>query len=110
MTMRHSLGVLWSALTSAQRRRLVALQFVSVIMAMSTVLGLAAVMTFLAVLANPTLIEAHAALRGLSRLLDTTPGTFLLILGGGILLLLIAGAVTNVLGTAPVPRMIFRKP
>lgn len=107
MTMTQSLVVIWKTLTPHQRRRFVMLQLVALVMALSTVLGLAAVMTFLAVLADPRLLESHEAFRLLSRVLDHTPGGFFVELGGGILLLLVIGMVANVLGLRATQRFAF---
>jgi len=93
------LGVIWRTLSRSQRRRFVVLQFVAVLMASSTVLGLAAVMLFLAVLADPSLIAGHALLRGLHRFVGGTPREFMLVLGAAFSLVLILSAVLNVLGT-----------
>jgi ABC-type multidrug transport system fused ATPase/permease subunit len=103
----HPLATLWSLLTPGQRRRFVVLQVVSTFMAISTVLGLAGVMAFLAVLANPALIEAHAVLRWYRDLLDTTQRNLTLALGGAFVLLLLASALLNVLGLRAMGRFAF---
>jgi len=96
---RRALTILWGVLTRAQRRRCVLLQFVSLLMAMSTVLGLAAVMSFLAVLADPTLIESQAVLGRVWRLLDMPMDQFIVALGAGFILLLISSALVNLAGS-----------
>jgi len=56
---------LWRILTSAQRRRVLAAQIVSVVMAFSTVTGIAAIAPFFAVLGEPLLIDRNALLHWL---------------------------------------------
>jgi HlyD family secretion protein len=75
------------------------LQFVSLLMAISTVAGLAAVMTFLAVLADPAVVAKYWALNGLWRMLDATQREFVLTLGAIFIALLVASAVLNVVGS-----------
>jgi len=53
---------LWRILTSAQRRRLLGVQIVSVVMAFSTVTGIAAIAPFFAVLGEPALIDRNPLL------------------------------------------------
>lgn len=48
---------IWSILRPAQRRQLLAAQAISLVMALSTVTGIAAIAPFFAVLGNPQLIE-----------------------------------------------------
>jgi HlyD family secretion protein len=95
----RSLTVIWKVLTAAQRRRFVVLQFVSLLMAASTVTGLAAVMTFLAVLADPKLIKSHAALNWTWRLLDITESEFIVVLAGGFVILLFSSVAVNLAGS-----------
>lgn len=54
---------IWRLLDRRQKHRLVALQFVSVIMALCTVGGMAAVLPFFTVLAEPQAILSHPVLR-----------------------------------------------
>ena len=56
---------LWGILTRAQRRDVLAMQAVSVIMAFSTVIGIAAIAPFFAVLGAPQLIDQNHLLRWL---------------------------------------------
>lgn len=55
----------WSILTAGQRRRVLAAQAVSLLMALSTVVGISSIAPFFAVLGNPALIERHPLLHGL---------------------------------------------
>jgi ABC-type multidrug transport system fused ATPase/permease subunit len=99
-----ALTTIWMALTPALRRRCVLLQFLSLFMATSTVAGLAAVMTFLAVLTEPGLIEKHAALGWLWRQVGSQREFFLL-LGGAFIALLVLSAVLNVFGVRAMGRL-----
>jgi len=54
---------LWRLLDQRQRRQIVGLQFLSIVMALSTVGGIAAVLPFFAVLADPHALEHNALLR-----------------------------------------------
>ncbi len=56
------IGQLWQILTAAQRRRVLAAQVASVVMAFSTVSGIAAIAPFFAVLGEPGLIDRNAPL------------------------------------------------
>jgi HlyD family secretion protein len=55
----------WRLLDQQQRRRLVGLQFLSVVMGLSTVAGVAAVLPFFTALADPSAIRHSAVLRAL---------------------------------------------
>ena len=56
---------IWSVLDPRQRRRVIAAQFISFAMAISTVTGVAAIVPFFAVLGDPGAIDRHALLRWL---------------------------------------------
>jgi ABC-type multidrug transport system fused ATPase/permease subunit len=58
---------LWRLLDHRQRRQIVGLQLLSIVMALSTVGGIAAVLPFFAVLADPHAIEHNALLRAVLR-------------------------------------------
>ena len=100
-------AILWAVLTPSHQRRFAVLQVVSVLMAMSTVVGLAAVMTYLAVLANPALIETHPLLSWLSRLLHITRPEFLVVLGGGFIGLLLLSTAVNIGGSRAMGRFAY---
>ena len=63
MSAKNILYSVWRLLDPGQKRRLVAMQFVSVLMAVCTVGGMAAVLPFFTVLAEPHAILSHPALR-----------------------------------------------
>jgi ATP-binding cassette, subfamily B, bacterial PglK len=108
VTTMRALATTWRALTPAQRRHFGVLQLVSVLMALSTVVGLAAVMSFLAVLADPTLIEVHGILNSLRRILGfSTQQGFLLALGGVFIVLLMLSAILNLAGSRAMGRFAF---
>ena len=56
---------IWSVLKPAQRRHVIAAQFLSFAMAISTVTGIAAIIPFFAVLGDPAEIDRHPLLRWL---------------------------------------------
>jgi ATP-binding cassette, subfamily B, bacterial PglK len=58
---------LWRLLDHRQRRQVLGLQLLSIVMALSTVGGIAAVLPFFAVLADPHAIEHNALLRAVSQ-------------------------------------------
>jgi ABC-type multidrug transport system fused ATPase/permease subunit len=107
MSVARSLATIWRVLTRAQRRRFVLLQFVSLLMALSTFIGLAAVLAFLAVLADPTLVETHATLNALWRLAGMTKPDFLSALGGGFIVLLVLGSLINLCGSYAIGRLAY---
>ena len=100
----QALRVIWRVLTAAQRRRFVVLQMVALLMALSTVLGLAAVMAFLAVLADPSLIGRHALLEALARALALPPVDFLRRLSAAFIGVLVLAAAINIAGTRAMGR------
>jgi HlyD family secretion protein len=107
MNSAHALSRFWRALTPALRRRFVAQQFISLFMAMSTAAGLAGVMTFLAVLADPTLIETHATLQWLAQRFDVSSRELLVGLGWGFTALLLLSAIVNVVGSRLMANFVF---
>jgi ATP-binding cassette, subfamily B, bacterial PglK len=88
--------IVWRALTPAQRRRGLALQAVAIGMAASTVLSLAMVMGFLAVLAEPDLADRHEML---ARIAGAPLAS-----GLALLLLLVAATAMNVFGARALGR------
>lgn len=90
---------LWHTLTAPQRRRFLWLQALSVLMAVSTVSGLAAVVAFLSVFADPTLAGSIPGLAWLRRSFDGSAREFALILGAGFIVVLAVSALVNVRGS-----------
>jgi ABC-type multidrug transport system fused ATPase/permease subunit len=87
---------IWRLLDHAQRRRLLALQLLSVLVALSAVGGIAGVVPFFAVLADPHSIERNVLLRTLYQQLHfVSRDSFVVTLGGAFaLLILLANAVS----------------
>ena len=91
---------IWRLLDRVQRRQLIALQLLSVIMALSTVGGIAAIVPFFAVLADPNSIESNAVLRALYRHLHfASTGSFVIALGGAFIVLVLFANAVNLFGT-----------
>jgi ABC-type multidrug transport system fused ATPase/permease subunit len=107
MRTRHAIATLWSALTPVQRRHFVMLQVLSLLMALSSVLGLAAVMTFLAVLADPGFVARHALLDWCWRALGATRPDFIAALGAAFIAMLLLGALINLAGSFALGRFAF---
>lgn len=90
---------IWRLLDRAQRRQLVALQSLSVFMALSAVGGIAAVVPFFAVLADPSSIERNAVLRALYQHLHfANKGSFVVALGGAFIALVLLANAVNLFG------------
>ena len=96
---------IWRLLDRSQRRRLVALQMLSVLMALSTVGGIAAVVPFFAVLADPNSIESNAVLRALYQHLHfASQGSFVIALGGAFIAIVLLANAVNLFGTLAINR------
>jgi ABC-type multidrug transport system fused ATPase/permease subunit len=96
---------IWRLLDRAQRRELIALQLLSVLMALSTVSGIAAIVPFFAVLADPNSIERNAILRALYQHLHfASKGSFVLALGGAFIAFVLLANAVNLFGTLAINR------
>jgi len=82
------LRTLWRLLDRGQKARLLALQLLSVVMAVTTVVGIAAILPFLTVLADPGAVDRDALLRFLFHRLGFEAAR-----GGGTHFALVLGAV-----------------
>jgi len=105
----NALCGIWSLLDARERRSCLALQLLAATMALGTVAGLAAVMPFFAVLADPSLIGRNVALNWL----HATTGhldeqRFLVLLGAAFLALLLVSSALNLLGAAAMTRFAHR--
>src|SRR6185437_13516452 len=90
---------IWSILTASQRRRVVATQAISVLMAFSTLIGIASIAPFFAVLGDPHLIAEHRLLHSLySRGGFHDVHSFEFALGGGFIALVLAANLMNATG------------
>ncbi|HEY1313633.1 MAG TPA: ABC transporter transmembrane domain-containing protein, partial [Steroidobacteraceae bacterium] len=92
-----------------QRGQLIAMQIVSVLMALSTVGGIAAVLPFFSVLAEPRAIVAHPALRSLYEYLHLGgESRFVIALGGGFAGAIVLSNLINLVGSLAIDRFAFR--
>ena len=86
-------------LTARERRQLGGLMALVVVMALLEMAGVASVTPFLAVLANPDLVETQPILRGLYEWFGfETPGKFLFFLGFMAFTMLVCAAVVRMFG------------
>jgi len=100
---------IWGLLDQAQRRRLVLLQTVAIIMAASTLAGIAAVVPFFAVLGDPASIKRSVGLSWLYRhggFVDQRG--FLMALGGVFLSLVLLSNAINLAGSLAMHRFAHR--
>jgi len=99
----------WSILTLSQRRQVLAAQAVSLVMAFSTVTGIAAIAPFFAVLGNPGLIDHNALLHwlfihgGFS-----SKRSFVVALGIAFIALVLLANLVNMLGGLAMNRLALR--
>jgi ATP-binding cassette, subfamily B, bacterial PglK len=102
-------AALWGILSRRQQRQLLALQVVSVLMALSTAGGIAAIVPFLSVLANPSSILQHAALHALyQHLAFSNERSFVTALGAAFTALVVLANVINMFGSMAMVRFSFR--
>jgi ATP-binding cassette, subfamily B, bacterial PglK len=97
---------IWGMLTPRQRRRILAIQLVSLVMAFSTSLGIAAIAPFFAVLGDPKLIERNTLLHWLyvQGGFYSTRG-LMLALGMGFIAIVCVANLINVLGFVAMNRV-----
>jgi ATP-binding cassette, subfamily B, bacterial PglK len=96
---------IWRLLDRAQRRQLILLQVLSVFMALSAVGGIAAVIPFFAVLADPDSIERNPVLRAFYLHLHFAgKGPFVVALGGAFIGLVLLANAVNLLGMLAINR------
>jgi len=100
---------LWRLLDRAQRRRLIGLQLLAVMMAFSTVGGIAAVIPFFTVLADPDAITRNAVMRVLyQRLQFESEGSFVIALGIAFAAVVLIANAVNLFGTLAINRFALR--
>jgi ATP-binding cassette, subfamily B, bacterial PglK len=100
---------LWSILTRAQRRRILAAQVVSVAMAFSTITGIAAIAPFFAVLGEPALIDQNKVLHWLYAQGDfSSQRGFVVALGTTFILVVLIANLINLLGSLATNRLALR--
>lgn len=96
------LRILWQLLDRRQKITLLGLQLLSVLMAVTTVVGIAAILPFLTVLADPGAVDRSAALRVLLHRLHLAAGGgahFALVLGGIFIALVTIANTVNLGGS-----------
>jgi ATP-binding cassette, subfamily B, bacterial PglK len=95
----------WRLLDRRQRRQLLALQAVSVLMALSTVGGIAAVLPFFTVLADPDSIAGHPWMRVLyEHLYIANRREFVVALGVGFVVMTVLANLINLVGSLAMSR------
>jgi ATP-binding cassette, subfamily B, bacterial PglK len=100
---------LWRLLDHGQRRQLVGLQLLSIVMALSTVGGIAAVLPFFATLADPHAIEHNALLRAvLQRMPLDNGGSFATVLGMAFATVVLVVNAVNLFGFMAINRFAAR--
>jgi ATP-binding cassette, subfamily B, bacterial PglK len=99
----------WRLLDRRQKRQLAAMQLLSMLMALSTVGGMAAVLPFFTMLAEPHALLVHPALRWCYQVLHFTDETRFVV-GLGVLFAagIVMSNVINLLGSLAMDRFAFR--
>ena len=90
---------IWSVLTARQRRWVVAAQFLSLLMAFSTVAGIASIAPFFSVLGNPALIHRTPQLQWLYQLGFSNTRSFTAALGLAFMALVVLANAINIVGS-----------
>ncbi|HEY3658077.1 MAG TPA: ABC transporter ATP-binding protein [Steroidobacteraceae bacterium] len=102
-------SAVWRLLNPRQRRRLVALQLLSVLMAASTVGGIAAVLPFFTVLADSNVVDQSAVLHFLYRHMHfASERTFVVALGIGFAAVVVLANAVNLIGSLMMTRFAFQ--
>ena len=96
---------IWSALTGRQKRWVVAAQVLSVLMAFSTVVGIASIAPFFSVLGNPNLIDQAGPLHWLYQLGFSSRRSFTVALGLAFMGLVLLANLINVVGSFVMTRL-----
>jgi ATP-binding cassette, subfamily B, bacterial PglK len=90
---------LWGILSRSQKGKIIAAQVLSVLMAFSTVTGIAAIAPFFAVLGDPTLIHHNALLHAFYvRGGFQSQRQFIVVLGAAFIIAMLVANVVNVVG------------
>ena len=100
---------LWSILTPKQRRGILTMQIVSIVMAFSTVTGIAAIAPFFAVLGQPELIDHQAMLHwAYAHGSFSSKRSFVVALGMSFIAVMLIANLINVLGSLAMSRLALR--
>jgi ABC-type multidrug transport system fused ATPase/permease subunit len=99
---------LWRLLDHRQRRQLVGLQLLSVVMALSTVGGIAAVLPFFAALADPHAMQHSAFLRVVLQRVHLNGGSFAAMLGMAFAAIVLIANAVNLFGFLAINRFAAR--
>jgi HlyD family secretion protein len=99
---------IWSVLTSRQRRWVLGAQFLSIIMALTTVVGIASIAPFFSVLGNPHLIDQSGPLVWLYHLGFSSRRSFTVALGLAFMGLVLLANLINVIGSFVMIRLALR--
>ena len=99
---------LWRLLDRRQRRAFYALQGVALLMAFSTLGGVAALVPFLIALTDPAQVSGHPLLASIYRAVaPSDPHRFTLVLGVAFVVVMLLSNLINLLGTAAMARFAF---
>lgn len=99
---------IWSVLTAPQRQALLWAQLLSIVMAFSTVIGIASISPFFAVLGDPNLVTRSGLVHTLYQFFGAPPRhVFEIRLGLSFLGLVIAANVINILGSFVMLRLAY---
>jgi ATP-binding cassette, subfamily B, bacterial PglK len=90
---------IWSVLTSRQRRWVLGAQFLSIVMALTTVVGIASIAPFFSVLGNPHLIDQSGPLVWLYHFGFSSRRSFTVALGLAFMGLVLLANLINVIGS-----------
>jgi ATP-binding cassette, subfamily B, bacterial PglK len=93
------LADIWSVLTARQRRWVLGAQLLSLLMAFSTVAGIASIAPFFSVLGNPALIHRTAQLHWLYQLGFSSTRSFTVALGLAFMGFVVIANVINIVGS-----------
>jgi ABC-type multidrug transport system fused ATPase/permease subunit len=103
------LFAIWRLLDRGQRRRLIGMQVLSVLMALSTVGGMAAVLPFFTVLTEPHAILIHPVIRSIyERVHFVDENRFVIALGFAFAAGVLISNIVNLLGSLAIDRFAFR--
>jgi len=91
---------IWSVLTPRQRRRVLAAQILAIVMAFSTIAGIASIAPFFSVLGNPQLLDHNGLLHSLfTRFAFSDRRSFEVALGVAFITLVLVANIINAMGS-----------